>query len=102
MSGKCILGDCGSAIHKGEEKKNGYIQTLSYRAPKIILELPFTEEVDIFSAWCVIYEVLTGRKLFDPRERDGYTEVEDHIAQLVEKLGTVPADMWTTSPLSKD
>lgn len=102
LNGKCILGDCGSAISKGDADDNGYIQTLSYRAPEIILELPFCEKVDVFSAGCVIYELLTGRKMFDPRERDGYTEEEDHLAQIVEKLGPIPLEMSKSSPRGKE
>jgi serine/threonine protein kinase len=51
--------------------------TLYYRAPEIILLGETSYPVDIWASGCVLYELLTGRMLFDPpkdseRSRDDY------------------------------
>ena len=41
-----------------------YIQSRSYRAPEVILGLPYTQKIDLWSLGCILAEVLTGRTLF--------------------------------------
>jgi serine/threonine protein kinase len=46
--------------------KSTKIQTLYYMAPEIILgDSSFTESIDLWSIGCIIYELLTGKYLFD-------------------------------------
>jgi serine/threonine protein kinase len=46
--------------------KSTKIQTLYYMAPEIILgNSYFTESIDLWSIGCIIYELLTGKYLFD-------------------------------------
>jgi len=46
--------------------KSTKIQTLYYMAPEIILgNTNFTESVDLWSIGCIIYELFTGKYLFD-------------------------------------
>ncbi|KAG9344004.1 hypothetical protein JZ751_012480 [Albula glossodonta] len=58
--------DFGSSVAKSEITKlwSPYIQTICYRAPEILLGLPFCEKVDIWSVGCVIAEQYLGYVLY--------------------------------------
>jgi serine/threonine protein kinase len=66
------------------------IQTRQYRSPEVILEAPYDTSTDIWSLGCIVFELLTGDYLFDPKKGVKYTKDEDHIAQMIELLGSFP------------
>jgi serine/threonine protein kinase len=41
-----------------------YVQSRYYRAPEILLGLPYTQAVDMWSFGCIMAELMTGRPLF--------------------------------------
>ena len=41
-----------------------YIQSRFYRAPEIILGIPYTPAIDMWSFGCILVELFTG-KIFD-------------------------------------
>lgn len=55
--------DLGNSHFLGD-KQPSLIQTAPYRAPEVILGIPFDEKADIWSVGCVVYELLTGHILF--------------------------------------
>jgi len=65
------------------------ITTCQYRAPESILGQYYDTSVDIWSLATMIFEMVTGDYLFDPKEdRDGrYSKDEDHLAQIIELCG---------------
>lgn len=69
------------------------IQTRQYRCPEVIIGLPYDTSADIWSCACLIFELLTGDFLFEPRTGRRYDKNEDHIAQMIELLGKVPKRM---------
>jgi serine/threonine-protein kinase SRPK3 len=69
------------------------IQTRQYRCPEVILGLPYDTSADIWSCACLVFELLTGDFLFEPRTGRRYDKNEDHIAQMIELLGKVPKRM---------
>lgn len=69
------------------------IQTRQYRSPEVILGLPYDTSTDIWSCACVIFELITGDFLFEPRTGRKYDKNEDHIAQMIELLGKLPKRM---------
>lgn len=66
------------------------IQTRQYRAPEVILGGDWGCSTDIWSLSCLIFELITGDYLFDPRSTKSYTRDEDHLAQMVELLEEWP------------
>lgn len=52
------------------------IQTRQYRCPEAILGAGYDTSADIWSAACVIFEILTGEYLFDPRSSRSYSRDE--------------------------
>ncbi|KAJ9469760.1 Serine/threonine-protein kinase SRPK [Diplonema papillatum] len=71
--------------------KGALIQTREYRAPEIILGNDFTCETDIWSLGCIVYEMLTGRFLFDPKSKpDVHDEVSndaEHLSEISQVIG---------------
>jgi len=65
------------------------IQTRQYRAPEVIIGAGYDTAADIWSYACLVFELLTGELLFDPRTRPNatYSRNEDHIALMVEMMG---------------
>lgn len=56
--------DFGSASHVSKAVCSTYLQSRYYRAPEIILGLPFCEAIDMWSLGCVLAELFLGWPLF--------------------------------------
>ncbi|KAM9377902.1 homeodomain-interacting protein kinase 3-like isoform 2-T2 [Pholidichthys leucotaenia] len=56
--------DFGSASHASKAVCSTYLQSRYYRAPEIILGLPFCEAIDMWSLGCVIAELFLGWPLY--------------------------------------
>ena len=44
------------------------VTTRQYRSPEVIVGFPYTTAIDIFSVACLVFELVTGEYLFDPKE----------------------------------
>lgn len=68
------------------------IQTRQYRSPEIILGYKkWGASTDLWSVGCMIFELITGDYLFDPHDGKHYDRDDDHMAQIVELLGSFPS-----------
>lgn len=56
--------DFGCSNHVSRTKCNMYIQSRYYRAPEVILGLPFNEAIDMWSLGCIIVELFIGYPLY--------------------------------------
>lgn len=83
------IADLGNACWVDKHFTND-IQTRQYRAPEVILGMNYDTCCDIWSAACVIFELVTGDFLFAPHSGKRYNKNEDHIAQMIELLGKMP------------
>ena len=61
--------DFGSAAYNYPRKVK-YVQSRFYRAPEIILGHPYTCAVDMWSAGCILYELHTGKPLFNGQNEE--------------------------------
>lgn len=66
------------------------IQTRQYRSPETIINAGYDTSADIFSLACMIFELITGDYLFDPKASEEYPRDEDHLALFSELLGPMP------------
>merc|ERR1719162_2363338 len=66
------------------------IQTRQYRGPETIINAGYDTSADIWSLACMIFELVTGDYLFDPKASEEYPRDEDHLALFVELLGPMP------------
>lgn len=66
------------------------IQTRQYRGPETIINAGYDTSADIWSLACMIFELITGDYLFDPKASEEYPRDEDHLALFSELLGPMP------------
>lgn len=66
------------------------IQTRQYRSPEVLLGINYNETADLWSLACMVFELVTGDYLFEPRKGEKYSKNDDHIAQFIELLGKMP------------
>lgn len=59
--------DLGSASDASENEITPYLVSRFYRAPEIILGMPYDFAIDIWSVGCTLYELYTGKILFTGR-----------------------------------
>lgn len=69
------------------------IQTRQYRSPETIINAGYDTSADIWSLACMVFELVTGDYLFDPKASEEYPRDEDHLALFVELLGSIPAKL---------
>ncbi|XP_008775093.1 serine/threonine-protein kinase prpf4B-like [Phoenix dactylifera] len=58
------LCDFGNAMFAGKNEITPYLVSRFYRAPEIILGLPYDHPMDMWSVGCCLYELYTGKVLF--------------------------------------
>ena len=75
--------DFGSGCFENE-KIYTYIQSRFYRAPEIVLGIPYNSAIDMWSFGCILYELYVGHPLF-PGEDE-----KDHMALMMEVKGVPP------------
>jgi len=80
------LCDMGNAcyIHK---HYSDVIQTREYRSPEVILDGEYDESADLWSLACMVFELITGDYLFDPKKGKTYKKNDDHLALISELIG---------------
>ncbi|GAA5844579.1 hypothetical protein JCM9279_006353 [Rhodotorula babjevae] len=78
--------DFGSACHE-KQTVYTYIQSRFYRSPEVILSLPYSSTIDMWSLGCICVELFLGLPLFP-----GTSEF-NQITRIVEMLGMPPDHM---------
>ncbi|CAN4118145.1 unnamed protein product [Withania somnifera] len=86
---KCKLVDFGNACWTYKQFTDN-IQTRQYRCPEVILGSKYSTSADLWSFACICFELATGDVLFDPHGGDNFDRDEDHLALMMELLGTMP------------
>lgn len=86
--------DFGSAsfLH---DKLGSYAQRRNYRAPEVILGFHYDGKIDIWSLGCILFEVFTGRVLFD------CNTVQEFLAKVIGLCGQLPSDYYKFGRHSK-
>lgn len=72
------------------------IQTRQYRSPEVIIGSNWNWTVDLWSVACMVFELLTGDFLFEPKAGTGFQKEDDHLAQMIELLGPIPVELIFT------
>lgn len=75
--------DFGSGCFE-DQKIYTYIQSRFYRAPEIVLGIPYNAAIDMWSFGCILYELSVGYPLF-PGEDE-----KEHMALMMEVKGVPP------------
>lgn len=74
--------DFGSACHERQTVYT-YIQSRFYRSPEVLLGIPYTAAIDMWSLGCIAVELFLGLPLFPG------TSEYNQITRIVEMLGCV-------------
>ena len=86
--------DFGSSCFE-DEKIYTYIQSRFYRAPEIILGIPYTTGIDIWSFGCILAELYSGYPIY-PGENEN-----DQLGLILEICGAPPVNMLKKASRAK-
>ena len=75
--------DFGSACVEGRSTQT-YVQSRFYRAPEVLVGAPYDGAIDVWSAACVVAELMLGLPVFPG------VSAHNQITRVVEMLGTFP------------
>ena len=78
--------DMGNACYV-DRHYSDVIQTREYRSPEVILDGEYDPSADIWSLACMVFELVTGDYLFDPKKGKTYSKNDDHLATISELIG---------------
>merc|ERR1711939_1207137 len=95
------IADLGNACWVNHHFTND-IQTRQYRSPEVILGAKWGASTDVWSMACMVFELITGDYLFDPQSGTKYGKDDDHIAQIIELLGTFPKSLCISGKWSQE
>lgn len=74
-----------------EMRLTSVVVTLWYRAPEILLKMPYTSSVDIWSAACIIFEMFQRAPLF-PGSSEG-----NQLERIFELTGLPSQEQWPSN-----
>lgn len=78
--------DFGSSCYENNRIQT-YIQSRFYRAPEVIMGIPITTAIDIWSFGCILAELFTGAPLFSGEDE------KEQLMCMIEILGPPPAEV---------
>ncbi|CCD11835.1 unnamed protein product [Trypanosoma congolense IL3000] len=78
----CDLGGCCGEHHS----RTAIVSTRHYRSPEVVLGLGWMYPTDMWSMGCIIYELFTGRLLYDTHDN------LEHLHLMEKTLGRLPSD----------
>ncbi|AAW45566.2 yeast yak1, putative [Cryptococcus deneoformans JEC21] len=78
--------DFGSACHEMQTVYT-YIQSRFYRSPEVLLGLPYSTSIDMWSLGCIVVELFLGLPLFPG------TSEYNQISRIVDMLGNPPSHL---------
>jgi serine/threonine protein kinase len=93
------ISDFGNSL-EFHDRNCDEIQTRNFRAPEVILNYTWTENCDIWSVACTVFELLTGELLFKPIEE--HCNLDANHLFLIEKfVGKIPKEIIIKSKRGK-
>jgi len=85
--------DFGCATYDDDEHKSDLIATRQYRAPEVILGLPWSYPSDIWSIGCIVAELYCGDQLFETHSN------MEHVALIERGVEKWPRSLTKKSPV---
>ncbi|KAL2842488.1 kinase-like protein [Aspergillus pseudodeflectus] len=99
LSGILIVTDFGH-VRDVESTNRGWWMSDLHRAPEVLLQLPWSYPVDLWSVGVMALELLEGKRLFDPSDcTNGQYVLPLALVQYIGYLGPPPLPMVQKSPL---
>jgi len=95
------LGTIHSLLEMREENRYPCIQTRYYRAPDVILSIPYDESIDYWSIAIMYYELVEGELMFNPHHTDKLSTDQIHLYEIIQWIGNPPLDKIKKSKFNK-
>ena len=76
--------DFGSAIFNADNELTPYLASRFYRAPEVVLGLPYSFPIDLWAVGCCLYELYVGKICFPGKSNN------EMLKYFVEMKGAVP------------
>ena len=91
------ISDFGNACWTDHHLSEG-IQTRQYRCPENMMGIEYDTPSDIWSVACIVFELITGDYLFNPKNKYVGRKREllrdrEHLSLMVDLLGKFPVDL---------
>ena len=91
--GNVILCDFGSAV-RGDVEHREDVQPAVYRAPEVILEAPWSYQIDIWNTACMVWDIFEDGHLFTGWDsEDQRYRGRAHLAEMTALLGQPPLEL---------
>lgn len=87
--------DFGSAMDASEQVKTAYLQPRYYRAPEIMLGVPYDMGIDMWSAGTTVFELSTGKILFTGKTNN------QMMGKMISVVGKFPERMWKVGEFAR-
>ncbi|KAJ5248563.1 protein kinase [Penicillium chermesinum] len=98
VHGRPILADFGEARFISTLGKQWEdVQPLVYRAPEVVLQMPWNEKIDIWNVGTLAWALFERKPLFYARDSNGNISDSHHLARMIAIMGMPPKDMIRNS-----
>lgn len=94
------LADLGTCIKHKKKMSKFDIQTRYYKSPEILLCVNYNQNCDIWALGCTMYEMLTGKILFDSDINDGTIRTRRHLYDIETMIKPISSSMKKSSPVN--
>ncbi|OBT40188.1 hypothetical protein VE00_08837 [Pseudogymnoascus sp. WSF 3629] len=94
--GRPVITDFGEA-RIGQQTYDDDIQPFQYRTPEVIMDMPWSYEVDIWNVGVMIWDLFYDKNMFNTRGPDGVPDSLYHMANITALLGPAPLDFLERS-----
>ncbi|KAH7303479.1 kinase-like domain-containing protein [Stachybotrys elegans] len=89
-SGESCIIDFGQSFYINKPQGENGLPT-PYRSPELLLENSITVGIDLWALGCSLFEIRTGRKLFNYFDDDD----DEYLNDMVQVLGKMPEPWWS-------
>ena len=69
---------------------------------QVILGSKYDASADMWSMACLVFELVTGDYLFEPKSGKYFSRDDDHLAQMIELLGRMPRSVSLSGKNSRE
>ncbi|RDW61134.1 putative Serine protein kinase [Aspergillus mulundensis] len=102
VHGRPILSDFGEArFISGLGDRWEDVQPLVYRAPEVILRIPWNEKIDIWNVGVLAWNLFEREPLFYARDPNGHVSDSHHLAGMTAVMGTPPKQFLRKSEYAR-
>ncbi|RFU34991.1 hypothetical protein B7463_g1352, partial [Scytalidium lignicola] len=96
-----VLCDFGEARF-GEETYVGEVMPDFYRAPEIVLGIPWNEKIDIWSVGLMVWDLFEGKRMFTERLPNRNSSESAHTARMIALMGQPPKELLKRGQFSEN